>query len=354
MQPHSRPPERKIEIKIGSQQEIDGKKLVIRPAFANYVTRNAGFLNYVHDVREQIATYIAKRSAKRPLNILLAAPPGSGKSFLIKQIINSITQQNHDIQVSFEEAYIASLENMDELFKIFQRVQSLNLEGKLPVVFFDEIDAEITGSSHVYAKFLAPMWDGTFYLGKEKFFLGKCIFFFAGSGLSLEDESDNALTTLSKKTNPVKYDDYYEQWKTKFDERHSQAWAKQQKLPDFLDRIDSFLRIPPICSELLGDDTEGEYIDLACMLIKKHFPAVKYIENDALNIICRALRNETSMRTAEKIVFSSTSRSEEEYELFDTPCLPKRCQAPTKQAPTKEEQWWEIVIEAGEAVARSP
>ena len=33
------------------------------------------------------------------------------------------------------------------------------------------------------------MWDGNFYVGKEKFFLGKCIFFFSGSSLSAEDET---------------------------------------------------------------------------------------------------------------------------------------------------------------------
>ncbi|MBC9882938.1 ATP-binding protein [Bradyrhizobium sp. INPA01-394B] len=340
--PSPNPSVREIELNVGSRQAIIGEAKTISPAFANYVTRNHGFLAHVRDVRDQIETYINKRTARRPLNVLLAAPPGSGKSFLIKQIINSITDKNTAVQVSFEETYIASLESADELFKIFQRVQSLNLEGKIPVVFFDEIDARIADVANVYSKFLAPMWDGTFYVGKEKFFLGKCIFFFAGSGLSLEAESKEAVTRLAKKSKPVQYDLYFQLWKEKFDDRHSGAEFAKQKLPDFLDRIDSVLRIPPICEELLGEQTEAEYDDLACMLIKKHFPAVTLIEKEALDTIRRALKSESSMRTAEKIVFNSTSRIEEEDELFDMSCLPRRHQI---IVPSERKEWWKVTIE---------
>ena len=275
-------PVREIELDVASRTEPISDPKVIQPAFANFVTRNDGFLTHVRDVRDQISIYINKTASKRPLNILLAAPPGSGKSFLIKQIINSLVSKNSNLQVSFEETYIASLENVDELFKIFQRVQSLNLKGKIPVVFFDEIDAQVASSSHVYSKFLAPMWDGTFYVGKEKLFLGKCIFFFAGSGLSLEAESRDVLARLAQTQNPIPYDEYYNAWKEKFDECHAKPSFVTQKLPDFLDRIDSILRIPPICQELLGVETDAEYDDLACMLIQKHFPKVRFVSKKAL------------------------------------------------------------------------
>jgi hypothetical protein len=186
------------------------------------------------------------------------------------------------------------------------------------------------------------MWDGTFYLGKEKFFLGKCIFFFAGSGLSLEAESKDVLTRLAKRSKPVPYDEYFRLWKEKFDERHSGQEFTKKKLPDFLDRIDSILRIPPVCEELLGAETENEYDDLACMLIRKHFPAVTLIEKEALNTIRQALKNESSMRTAEKIVFNSTSRLEEEHELFDLSCLPRRHQ---KAMSNEKKLWWKVTLE---------
>src|SRR5207302_2065345 len=100
-------------------------------------------------------------------------------------------------------------------------------------------------------------------------------------------------------------DDYYASWKKEFDEHHTDKEFVKQKLPDFLDRIDTILRIPPVCEELLGSDANDEYDDLACMLIQKHFPNVRFVEKQALRIIRDALKEESSMRTSEKIVFNS-------------------------------------------------
>jgi ATPase family associated with various cellular activities (AAA) len=342
-------PIREVTINVASRTQPQGDPKIIRPAFARYVSRNKGFLTHVGDVRNQIITYLSKVAVKRPLNILLAAPPGSGKSFLIKELISSTiiktsAQENPLSELSsFEETYIASLENVDELFKIFQRIQSINLEGKIPVVFFDEIDARIADTSHVYAKFLAPMWDGTFFLGKEKFFLGKCILFFAGSGLSLEEQSRDVIARLAKKDELVSYDSYYDAWKQEFDEHFADS---EQKLPDFLDRIDAVLRIPPICKELLGSETDDEYDELACMLIRKHFPAVRFIEKEALTIIRQALKTESSVRNAEKIVFSSKSKAEEGFEWFDIECLPRRHQkSSARTGDLADKKWWDVKVE---------
>lgn len=111
---------------------------IVRPLFGRYVTRNIGFKEYVDDVRHLVQAYINKKKTERPLNILLAAPPGSGKSFFIKELIKTLNNVDNK---AFEEVYIGSLDEIEELYGIFQRVQSLNLEGKLPFIFFDEIDA---------------------------------------------------------------------------------------------------------------------------------------------------------------------------------------------------------------------
>lgn len=290
----------------------------ITPVFGSYVTQNHGFVEYLSGVRDQIDVYFDKISVSRPLNILLAAPPGTGKSFLIKQIIASI---GSSARVSFEEIYVASLENSSELFGIFQRIQSINLEGKMPVVFFDEIDTKI-GGTHLYAKFLAPMWDGTFYLGKDKYFLGKCIFFFAGSTLSLEKESKAILKKRPKSKIALTYDEYFEFWNAAFIK-----YVKKQtdKLPDFMDRIDAIIPIPPVRRELLGINLRKEYEDLACMLILKHFSAVKFIGKVSLKILSDALANALikgeSIRTVEKAIFNSRLQDENN---FDVSCLPKR------------------------------
>jgi hypothetical protein len=161
------------------------------------------------------------------------------------------------------------------------------------------------------------MWDGTFYIGKEKFYLGKCVFFFAGSTLSVEAESDRILPNSGK----MPYKDYFDQWLAAFKKTLNDDEAKSQKIPDFVDRIDHVLRIPPIHQGLLGDDFKLEHEDLACVLIKKHFPKVEYIDKRALLAIVRLLATATSRRSAEKAVFAATPSKDT---IFDFDCLPRR------------------------------
>jgi len=305
----------------------DVEKRALAPVFGRYVTRNSTFVTYLSGVRDQIEAYVSRTSVKRPLNILLAAAPGSGKSFLIKQLISTI---NSDLDIAFEEVYIASLENSSELYSVFQRVQSINLEGKLPAIFFDEVDSAINGTK-LYPKFLAPMWDGTFYIGKERFVLGKSIFFFAGSTLSLEDGSNKILEDANTLT--ISYDEYFDRWKSLFDDH---VKSDQDKLLDFVDRVDAIIRIPPVRKELLGDQCKSEYEDLVCMLVDKHFPKVKFIGKAALEIICNELTKGSSLRVAEKIVFNSKPV---DPEIFDRGCLPRRYKAVDQ----KETSFVEIV-----------
>jgi hypothetical protein len=319
----SRTKSREVRLKVLS---LPGRIKTIRPVFGNYVTRNSGFVEYLNAVKTQIETYTNKSGRVcRPLNIFIAAPPGSGKSFLIKEIISGI--EDH----TFEEIYIASLDHPNELHGVFHRVQSANIQRKIPVVFFDEIDAVVAGG-HVYARLLAPMWDGTFYIGKEKFYLGRCIFFFAGSSLSLESESANIVAEHTNKTT-LCYDDYFEKWANKFVEFYKK---QPDKLSDFMDRVDAIIRIPPICKQLLGDQLEQEYEDLAVMLIKKSFPDVSKIHPAALSVICHALTSESSMRKAEKLVFSSSLALSDTFSLDS---LPPRSRAIATESDLAKRVW---------------
>lgn len=316
------------EIKLPPATIVKRTERLLRPVLGNYITHNRGLVQHLKSVREQIDAYIRKPFPKRPLNILLAAPPGSGKSFLIKQLIESLDYEARGIEVSFEECYVPALETTADLYSIFQRVQSLNLEGRLPVVFFDEIDAEIAGGK-LFAKFLAPMWDGTFYVGKDKHFLGRSIFFFAGSTLSCEDASEIIVTTHRGKS-PLPYNSYFDQWKNKFDEEIRKEDYKNTKITDFVDRIDQIVRIPPMKEQLLGDNLDREYQDVACMLILKHFPKVRDVGELALQAICDVLIQGGSTRTAEKIIFSSQPTKDDT--VFDILCLPKKHQFISKPA----------------------
>lgn len=297
-------------LKTETEKEIIDR--VLKPAFGKYITRNKGFVEHLKDAKDRITGYINKPTAIRPLNILVAAPPGNGKSFLIKQLIESANSEGN---LSFEEVYVASFDETTQIYSIFQRVQSINLEGKIPVVFFDEIDSEVNNRP-IYQKFLAPMWDGTFFIGKERHFLGKCIFFFAGSSLSLEQQNKTVIENIVGKCS---YEEYLQKWTMEFDKFVKDG---KEKIGDFRDRLDLVLRIPPVDEKLLGACVEDEYRDLACMLILKNFHEVRLVGEIALRHICDVLKSgDSSIRKADKLVFSSKTLDSEKFDVFSFPTI---------------------------------
>lgn len=274
-----------------------------------FATRNQVFLDRLFEVRTRMTRYLEKQDVTRPLNILLAAPPGSGKSFLIKQLVSSAGQD----RFAFEEVYVASFDDVSELLGVFQRAQSVFVSGKVPVVFFDEVDSKVSGSP-IYKRFLSPMWDGTFFIGKDKFHLGRSIFFFAGSTLSLEEESQKI---LDQSNQPLSYKDYLSDWQKAFEEHWTTS--DQEKITDFLDRIDVLLRLPPLHPRILGEDYDREIQDLVLLLISKHHPKVRRVGRIAFDFLCSAQKSKQSLRPVEKIIFASEVHDED---LFDIFCLP--------------------------------
>lgn len=128
-----------------------------------------------HIVRE----YLERSVRQRPLNLAVFGPPGSGKSFAIKQMANQWTRDG--TRVTVLEFNVAQLHDDAALGASFQRVRDCAVEGTLPLVFFDEFDSVRGGHELGWlARFLAPMQDGTFLEGSLVRPIGPAIFVFAG------------------------------------------------------------------------------------------------------------------------------------------------------------------------------
>jgi hypothetical protein len=79
------------------------------------------------------------------------------------------------------ECNVAQFRSVDDLGDALTRAASINNQGKIPLVFFDEFDCECDSTRLGWLKyFLAPMQDGTFYGAKQTIHVGRAIFVFAG------------------------------------------------------------------------------------------------------------------------------------------------------------------------------
>ncbi|EHI96843.1 hypothetical protein CDLVIII_0103 [Clostridium sp. DL-VIII] len=163
--------------------------------FGNLATVDKAEIESYRSIKNLMLEYISTKNTVRPLSIAVFGTPGSGKSFGIVEIANSIAS-NLIKKLDFNLSQFSS--SLD-LANAFHKVRDVVLEGKIPLVFFDEFDSALGEKLGWLKYFLAPMQDGVFRVGDSVHPIGKAIFVFAGgtsstfkdfSGEDIKDEEE--------------------------------------------------------------------------------------------------------------------------------------------------------------------
>ncbi len=182
-------------------------------------------LESLNGIRQLINHYVTHDKGEKPLSLGVFGPPGSGKSFGIKQIVKGILGKDTPIL----EFNLSQFDGQEMIFGGLHQVRDMVLKGKIPVVFWDEFDS---GKLKWLQYLLAPMQDGAFLDGQISHPIGKCIFVFAGGTSStmeafsppLPDENEADKNKL--KTAKDDYKDF-----------------KNKKGPDFVSRLRGYLNV---------------------------------------------------------------------------------------------------------------
>jgi hypothetical protein len=144
--------------------------------FDQLVTADRREIESFRSIRSLIAEY-CRQSQNRPLSIAVFGPPGSGKSFGVKQVANSVGSGS----IKPLEFNLSQIGSHEGLLDALHQVRDIGLAGKIPLVFWDEFDTALDGQPLGWLRyFLAPMQDGTFQHGQITHPIGRCIFVFAG------------------------------------------------------------------------------------------------------------------------------------------------------------------------------
>ncbi|MDR3136522.1 MAG: ATP-binding protein [Coriobacteriales bacterium] len=202
----------------------------------HYLIYDSSEIRQVCETTKQINSYIADTESHKPLSLCIFGKPGSGKSFLVQEIIDKLkrapaTKRNKPEYIEFN---LSQMNEYKDLISAFHKIRDVGLAEKLPFVFFDEFDSRYKKDELGWLRFfLSPMQDGTFMdesgvLHK----MGRAIFFFAGGVFTTMDQfrqykrNDTAETEGSDSG------------------RHDTGNFREKiKLPDFISRVKGFIDV---------------------------------------------------------------------------------------------------------------
>ncbi len=177
--------------------------------FAKLYTVDRGEIESLRSIKRLIMDYEATSDPARPLSIAVFGPPGSGKSFGVKQLAEALFGDD----VPLLEFNLSQFSGQEGLISALHQVRDKVLEGTTPFVFWDEFDSD---KLKWLQYLLAPMQDGKFLEGQIDHPVGKCIFVFAG-GTSSDMKS--------------------------FEEPEDKDYFKRHKGPDFVSRLHGYLNV---------------------------------------------------------------------------------------------------------------
>jgi hypothetical protein len=263
--------------------------------FGRLLTVDRSEIESYRSVRAVIAEYSRSTEAK-PLSIAVFGTPGSGKSFGIVQVAQSVDTRLISDKIEFNLSQFTSI---DDLHDALHQVRDVGLGGKIPLVFWDEFDATLQGEPLGWLRyFLAPMQDGAFRQSQMVHPIGRAIFVFAGGTSSRMERFGQG----------------------------DQKTFQSQKGPDFMSRLKGYVDV--LGPNPRAEQSEGHYpIRRAILLrsiLERGYPQL--FNKGALDIdhgVLRAFLQTKSYRhgarSLESIVATSRLSGETSYQRSSLP-----------------------------------
>jgi SLOG-like protein/ATPase family protein associated with various cellular activities (AAA) len=130
-------------------------------------------------LRDLIERYVAQQQQPRPLCLAVFGPPGSGKSFAVKQILKQVEKASK-AKLTRTDVNLTQVADSRALASLLAHA-GRPTDGSTPVVFFDEFDAQKDGAPFGWLSwFLAPMQDGEFVADGNVVQVKRAVYVFAG------------------------------------------------------------------------------------------------------------------------------------------------------------------------------
>ena len=198
--------------------------------------------------------YVSKEEFKRPLCVGVFGPPGSGKSFAVKEVARVISRKFDTSPFEFFEFNLTQFSGPEEINSAIDLVRASVAKGKVPIAFWDEFDCRYGGNEFGYLRYFLPsMQDGVTYVHGIPRYIGRSVFVFAGGVKESWEEMEAILLQQ---------------------DQEALQMAKTLKVPDFMSRLRVVMDIDGIGIDenLLRDSASDEELgELRRVLLKRAF-----------------------------------------------------------------------------------
>lgn len=217
-------------------------------------TTDPAEIDPVITLHQVMDSYVSKESVLRPLCIGVFGPPGSGKSFAVKQVAEEIARHCSGNPFVFFEFNLTQFASPEEINAAIDPIRASVAQGRVPIAFWDEFDCRYDGHEFGYLRYFLPsMQDGVTYVQGIPYHIGRAIFVFAGGVKASWEGMEKLLEPKSRKELQL---------------------AKTLKIPDFMSRLRVVLDIDGIevPERLLRDAASAEELEeLRRVLLKRAF-----------------------------------------------------------------------------------
>jgi hypothetical protein len=217
----------------------------------NMKTTDPVEIDAVTTLQTVMDSYVNRDHFLRPLCIGVFGPPGSGKSFSVKEVARVISHKFETNPFEFFEFNLTQFDNPDEINSAIEPIRASVAKGMVPIVFWDEFDCRYDGHEFGYLRYFLPsMQDGVTYVRGIPYNIGRAIFVFAGGVKTSWTDMEQLLDAKNIDR------------------------AKTLKIPDFLSRLRVVLDIDGIDipeNHLTKKASPEQLNDLRRILLKRAF-----------------------------------------------------------------------------------
>jgi hypothetical protein len=167
-----------LELLVCDEQSFR-KKLVF--SLGNLHTCDPDFAEELLLLRERVEKHV--KGGSGVLSFAVFGGPGSGKSFVVDQIQESLqaSLEHEPVRLEKKVVNVSQFAGPEHLLQALTEIQALSLQGKIPFVQWDEFDCQYGGAQGGWlSRFLMPMQDAEYWDGSARRALGKSVFAFVG------------------------------------------------------------------------------------------------------------------------------------------------------------------------------